>query len=574
MRILLLIFVAISSFSVGQTDTITLVSYNLLNFPNGRDDCGSNTVVPNRADTLRKIIQYTQPDIFVACEIQTEDGADSVLTRSLNVNGVSNYAMANFHLNNSGSDLHNMLYYNTDKLTLQWQDAIISNPRDIDHYVLYANDPNLGVFYDTTFIEVYMCHLKAGNSGANATIRAEQTQLLMDYIALRPSDRNHFICGDMNVYSSSEAGYQQMVSGPLALQDPINSPGSWNNSGTYAAIHTQSTRSSSNYDCGSTGGSDDRFDQILVSNNVMQGLDSLKYLNNSYDAVGNDGNHYNTNLLASPTNTQYPDSIVRALYYMSDHLPVSLKAVVTYPTSNGLALYPVISAVSCFGFSDGEATIVPNDGQPPYSFQWDANAGNQTTATATNLTAGSYCVEVTDNLGEIDDYCVFIPEPAALSYTTFLTADSDNCNGVAHLVIQSGSGTYTITWNDPLAQTGPSAYNLCAGTYEATVVDENGCETIVEIIIQLVGIDELTKEDVHIYPNPASKKIIVQFNGFHNAGTIQVCDVFGKVVLETNLTGSAEQASLDIAALKNGYYFVTIETSGFQARQAFVKVNE
>ena len=80
--------------------------------------------------------------------------------------------------------------------------------------------------------------------------------------------------------------------------------------------------------------------------------------------------------------------------------------------------------------------------------------------------------------------------------------------------------------------------------------------------------------EANIYPNPASKKIIVQFNGFHNAGTIQVCDVFGKVVLETNLTGSAEQASLDIAALKNGYYFVTIETSGFQARQAFVKVNE
>ena len=510
----------------------------------------------------------------MACEIQTEDGADSVLTRSLNVNGVSNYAMANFHLNNSGSGLHNMLYYNTDKLTLQWQDAIITNSRDIDHYVLYANDPNLGVYYDTTFIEVYMCHLKAGNSSANADIRAEQTQLLMDYIALRPSDRNHFVCGDFNVYSSTETGYQQMTTGPLALQDPINSPGSWNNSGTYAEIHTQSTRSSLNYDCGSKGGSDDRFDQILVSNNVMLGSDSLKYVINSYDAVGNDGNHYNTNLLAAPVNTQYPDSIVRALYYMSDHLPVSLQAVVTYPTSNGLALYPVISAVSCFGFTDGEATIVPNDGQAPYSFLWDVNAGSQTTATASNLTTGAYCVEVTDNLGEVDSYCVFIPEPAALSYTTFLTPDSDNCNGIAHLVFQSGGGPYTVTWNDPLAQTGLSAYNLCAGTYEATVTDENGCATIIEVIIQLVGIDELENEEMLMYPNPASNELILQFNGAVETGTIQISDAFGKIMQETFLAHPIEQIALDVSTLKDGYYFVTIEASGFQARQTFVKVSD
>jgi hypothetical protein len=83
------LFLGFSAFA--QTDTVTIVAYNLLNFPNGRNDCGSNTVVPNRADTLRKILQYVKPDIFVACEIQTEAGADSVLTRSLNVFGANNY---------------------------------------------------------------------------------------------------------------------------------------------------------------------------------------------------------------------------------------------------------------------------------------------------------------------------------------------------------------------------------------------------------------------------------------------------------------------------------------------------
>lgn len=574
MRFTLLIFLSICTFSFGQTDTITIVSYNLLNFPDGRDDCGSNTVIPNRADTLRKILQYTNPDIFVACEIQTEAGADSILTRSLNVYGADNYSAANFHSNNSGSSLHNMLYYNADKLTLQWQDAIMTSSRDIDHYVLYVNDPSLNIYFDTTFIEVYMCHLKAGNSSANAAIRAEQTQQLMDYIAARPSDRNHFVCGDMNVYTSSESGYQQMITGPFALKDPINSPGSWNNNGSFAQIHTQSTRSGANFDCGSQGGSDDRFDQILASNNVIQGFDSLKFLNGSYDAVGNDGNHYNTNLLASPTNTQYPDSIVRALYYMSDHLPVSLKAVITYPTSNGLALFPVISNVSCFGFSDGEATIVPNDGQAPYTFLWDNAAGNQTTATASNLTVGSYCVQVTDNLGEVDNYCLYVPQPAALAYSTFLTPNSGNCNGVAHLVIQSGTGSYTVEWNDPLAQTGLSAYNLCSGIYEATVTDDNGCVTIVEVNILTVDINELSGSKARIYPNPAHNTITVQLNDNHEVWQGSLIDASGRTIKTFQLAANTEKVVVDVLNLTQGFYTLTLKSKDFNMREKIMILGE
>ncbi len=559
MRFILLLFLSLSFSSFAQTDTINIIAYNLLNFPNGRDDCGTNTVVPNRADTLRKILQYSKPDIFVACEIQTEAGADSILTRSLNVYGASNYAAANFELNNSGSGLHNMLYYNTDKLTLQWQDKIITSSRDINHYVLYVIDPNLGVYFDTTFIEVYMCHLKAGNSSSNAAIRAEQTQLLMDYIALRPSDRNHFVCGDLNVYTSSEQGYQQMITGPVALQDPINSPGNWNNNGSFSEIHTQSTRSSLNYDCGSKGGSDDRFDQILVSQNVMNGSDSLRYLSNSYDAIGNDGNHFNTNLLAGPTNTQYPDSVVRALYYMSDHLPVALKAVVTYPTSNGLALYPVVDGVSCHGFSDGTATIVPNDGQAPYQFQWDANAGSQTTATVTGLAAGAYCVTVTDALGEVDDYCLFVPEPNALSYATFLTPDAGSCSGEAHIVIQGDPNDYTIVWDDPMMQTGPSAFDLCGGTYEVSITDSTGCSTNVEITIQTASLEEQLTEKLRVYPNPSKDFFVIDFSGIEGTYDIQLIDAFGRIVRRIDRLSTDEKVIVNTEAVIAGAYLLKVE---------------
>ena len=168
MKFILLIFsISILSISTAQTDTITIVSYNLLNFPDGRNDCGTNINVPNRFDTLRKILNFAQPDIFVACEIQNKKGADSILNRSLNVFGQTNYASADYHSDSNGGDLQNMLYYNNNKLTLHSQNAIETSVRDIDHYVLYVNDPSLSTYFDTTFLEVYMCHLKAG-SGSRA----------------------------------------------------------------------------------------------------------------------------------------------------------------------------------------------------------------------------------------------------------------------------------------------------------------------------------------------------------------------------------------------------------------------
>jgi hypothetical protein len=563
MRSLLLIFIFQVSFLSAQTDTITIVSYNLLNFPNGRNDCGtSNINLPNRADTLRKILGYVKPDIFVACEIQTEAGADSILTRSLNVYGVLHYAQAEFDLTNTDASLNNSLYYNTEKLTLQWQDVIETSPRNIDHYVLYVNDPNLGVLYDTTFIEIYMCHLKAGSGAQEQADREQQTEQLMAYIATRPQDRNHFVCGDLNVYTSNEACYQNLITGSYALKDPINKPGNWNNNSTFANIHTQSPRTSGSYDCGSTGGLDDRFDQILVSSNVMTGSDSLKYLPNSYKAIGNDGNHFNSNLLASPVNSQYPDSIVRALFYMSDHLPVAMKAVVTYPTSNGLALYPIVDHVDCFGENNGTASIVANAGQPPYSYLWDSNAGNQTTATATGLSSGSYCVVVTDAIGEEDDYCVYVNQPDAITTTVFRQPDTGSCNGQAHLLISGGTAPYLISWNDPQNQSGQSAYNLCEGAYTAVVTDANGCEVEVAVIIdELLGLIDTETIGVEVYPVPFTEEIKIRSNQTLDPDMLKMYSALG-VEMKVNIQQINEKVIvINTSAIAPGTYFITLNTN-------------
>lgn len=54
--------------------------------------------------------------------------------------------------------------------------------------------------------------------------------------------------------------------------------------------------------------------------------------------------------------------------------------------------------VLCFGQNSGSATATPSGGTAPYAYLWDDPAG-QTTATATNLIAGTYIVVITDANG-------------------------------------------------------------------------------------------------------------------------------------------------------------------------------
>jgi hypothetical protein len=327
-----------------------------------------------------------------------------------------------------------------------------------------------------------------------------------------------------------------------------------------------------NYDCGSKGGLDDRFDQILVSQNVMSGADSLRYLDNSYDAVGNDGNHFNSNLL-SGSNSQYPDSVVNALYYMSDHLPVVLKAVVTYPTSNGLALYPEVVGVSCNGDADGEATIVANMGQPPYSYLWDNAANNQTTATATGLNSGTYCVQVTDDLGEVDNYCVFVPQPAAFEYSIFRQPDNGDCIGQASIIISGRQEPYTYSWYDPDNQTGPTASDLCQGDYEVTITDDAGCTIVISTTIDgPASIVDLTNISFKLFPNPANDQLNIVTTRPIKAAEIKMsnamgqrCDVVIQKVGENNY-------SVNLNKLNKGYYLLQYVTEGEVISKRFVKI--
>jgi len=331
-----LLMMGLPSIGKSQTkDTLTVMFYNLLNFPTA-------TTTPNRQDTLRKILGYVKPDIFIACEINNITGANLVLNNSLNAWGRTNYSMSTFIPNQStADDLQQMCYYNNSLLGLRRQGVITTDLRDVNEFILYYKDPNLPLTADTTWLDLYCTHLKAGNTSTDATRRNTEATAFRNYMNTKPPGRNNIFGADFNVYTSAEASYQTLTAtGTYPFVDPIARPGAWNNTASFASIHTQSTRLLA-FNGGATGGLDDRFDQILVTNNVLSGTNRVRYIPGTYKALGNDGQHFNLALIDPPLITIIPDSVRRALYHMSDHLPVVMQIEITLPV-------PLASSIDMF----------------------------------------------------------------------------------------------------------------------------------------------------------------------------------------------------------------------------------
>ena len=298
-------------------DTLSVMYYNVLNYP------GST---PERVQYFRTITSFTQPDVLLITELISEEGALLLLNDGLNTGGVTSYSKALF---TNGDDTENMLFYNTNKLSLYSQDTIDTDLRFINEYVLYYHGGGpLGE--DTTFLFFYSAHLKSSTGTDNQLKRMEEVMMFKQHLQAKTQLMNVFFGGDLNLYTSSEPAYDSLVmAGPLPLIDPLPA-GSWHDSEVFAPYHTQSTRTAQ-FGGGATGGIDDRFDFILFSEDVLNGGNGVSYVANSCVPFGNDGLHFNKSLLDLPVNTQIPDSVIQALYYMSDHMPVTCKIALEVP---------------------------------------------------------------------------------------------------------------------------------------------------------------------------------------------------------------------------------------------------
>ena len=333
-KIYLIIIIACTALFAQAQDIITVMQYNLLyygNYNSGYADCfETNNNTQRKDECIRTFVDYVNPDIFSVCEFgATQQLQNDFLRHNLNING-ANYWQSDNIINYAGSNIINHIFYDSRKMGLKRHVALRTNPRDTDIYELYLKTPGLAAG-DTIKLVCIVAHPKAG-MGYESDRRALM-QKAMDYVNQNYPTDNVLIMGDFNMYGASESGYRlltQTYSNPsICFMDPlalVGGVGEWNNNGVFAPFHTQSTRSYSD-ECFSSGGLDDRFDFILMADEIAFSYNHMRYVSNSYHAVGNDGNHFNMSVNQG-YNSAVPAEVAEALFNGSDHLPVTMKIAV------------------------------------------------------------------------------------------------------------------------------------------------------------------------------------------------------------------------------------------------------
>ncbi len=320
--ILIILFLFfLNSFS---QETFKVMFYNLLNFPLQEP--------ASRIQHLDFILNDYQPDLFMVCELNNIDGATSILATMQNIN--PNYVMANFVLNTSDdgignqNDLQNLIFYDSSKFILEFQDLVTTIYRDFNRYSLTLN--TIEHLTNPLLLEVFVCHLKATEDDGN--LRLQMVNDLEDYLS---NPANNFdsssyilLAGDFNVYSSSEPAFQELLdnTNTITFVDPINRIGNWHTNINYLDVFTQSTRTTTSLG-GASGGFDDRFDFIMTSDNMLSNSE-LYYVDGSYQAYGNNNNPscFNQEINSSScSGSEFSINQRNALYNFSDHLPVTLQ---------------------------------------------------------------------------------------------------------------------------------------------------------------------------------------------------------------------------------------------------------
>ncbi len=144
----------------------------------------------------------------------------------------------------------------------------------------------------------------------------------------------------------------------------------------------------------------------------------------------------------------------------------------------------------CNGSCDGDLEVIVQNGSYPVTIDLTNIIGetytqvNDSTFLFTNMCAGNYNIEVTDASVTTIDSNVVVAEPPMLDLFPGAVMDvtcNGSCDGMADVMAFGGTAPYTYFWIT--GETTPFIAGLCAGVYDVDVIDANGCNQFLSIVI-------------------------------------------------------------------------------------------
>lgn len=222
------------------------------------------------------------------------------------------------------------------------------------------------------------------------------------------------------------------------------------------------------------------------------------------------------------------------------------------------AVYTTINSIDCNGGNEGELIVTPYFGVGPYSYNW-SHAGGLNDSTASNLSAGTYSVTITDSRDSTAFTTINLNEPAPISIAAVLADVSCHPNngtsndGGIDLTVTGGTvaGPYSYAWEAIVGSgvnaTAEDQTTLTMGEYSVTVTDDNLCmEDDTFLIAQ---------------PDPIqfTGSVVTDATGGGNDGAIDLNPSGGNDTPPyTSYAWSSGQTTEDISSLFAGSYTVTV----------------
>jgi hypothetical protein len=249
----------------------------------------------------------------------------------------------------------------------------------------------------------------------------------------------------------------------------------------------------------------------------------------------------------------------------------------------------IVNAVCGIG---GSMKVNISGGVSPYTRSWSNGA---TTATISNLSAGTYTVTVTSANGctasaSANIVNVLLVPPSGLSVTN-ITPTSAKLNWAA----VAGASNYTIF----ARKVGTAAWTSITATGTSKTINSGlaPCKTYEwKVRANCAGVgsssafsavaafstagcaaktDEGIADEINLVPNPANNLVIINYNSTQTQQlTIWVTDMMGKTVLQQTVTASEgdNEISLIIEQLQTGYYIVQLNNGTTKMRTKLLVV--
>lgn len=142
---------------------------------------------------------------------------------------------------------------------------------------------------------------------------------------------------------------------------------------------------------------------------------------------------------------------------------------------------------TCFGGSDGAASVTVSGGATPYTYNWlPGNPPGDGTPSVTGLSGGTWtCVVTAGHPACTTSQTVVIAQPAPV-VSSVNSISQVTCfglqNGQAQVTGSGGNGTLSYLWS-PSGGTNSLADSLATGTYTCTITDMSGCTATQTVLI-------------------------------------------------------------------------------------------